>query len=370
MGAARFAGRAGGLAAALGIGVVILGGTAVASADVDGAGGSSRGSASASAEQSSGPARPRAAASVAARSATAARARGGAVSAPAAASRPVRTATVRTSSAVAPVAVPSPTPPSPDATVETPYGVLGQWMLNKAGEVADWIGQPYCGAGSTVANCKSDTPGAKIVQEPINTIFVVQADNEYVAKLKLDFALRVSGFGPSCCSSIGYKGIVDGQTDPQMPTGGLLGLGILPPLPFGLGQRGLLGLIGYGPAYRDAPFFLANSHLRVFGAAPDGNGNYIFTGSVSEENLDTSTGGLLPTHGYESFDVARTTLTTQMLSMGWLTGASDGGLVAMNNAISPSDPTYTTGDHDGLAQVIALGAMVASSPAARSTRPF
>lgn len=153
-----------------------------------------------------------------------------------------------------------------------------------------------------------------------------------------------------------------------MPTGGLLGLGILPPLPFGLGQRGLLGLIGFGPAYRDAPFFEANSHLRVFGGAPDGNGNYIFTGSVSEENLDTSTGGLLPTHGYESFDAARTTLTTQMVNMGWLTGASDLGLVAMNNAIAASDPTYTTDDHDGYAQVIALGAMFASSPA-RSVRP-
>lgn len=240
-------------------------------------------------------------------------------------------------------------------------------MINKNGEVADWIGQPYCGAGSTTANCTPTTPGAKTLQEPINTIFVVKANSEYGAKLRLDFALRLSGFGPSCCSSIGYKGIVGPDTDPQLPTGGLLGLGILPPLPFGLAQRGLLGLIGFGPAYRNAPFFLANSHLRVFGAESDGNGNYIFTGSVSEENLDTSSGGLLPTHGYESFDQARTALATQMLNRSWLTGASDGGMVVMNNAIAASDPTYTTGDHDGLAQVIMLGAMMASSPA-RSAR--
>lgn len=383
MGAGRFVGRAGGLAVALGIGVVILGGTAVAAADTDSAG---RGSAAAArADASPAPARAKSAASVAVRSAASARTRGASaaartvdVAAPSIAATPqsaastvtpARTAAVRAPSAAVSVAIdPSPTPPSPDATVETPYGVLGQWMINKAGEVADWIGQPYCGPGSTVSNCKADTAGAKIVQEPINTIFVVQADSEYGAKLKLDFALRVSGFGPSCCSSIGYSALVDGQQDPQMPTGGLLGLGILPPLPFGLGQRGLLGLIGYGPAYRDAPFFLANSHLRVFGGAPDGNGNYIFTGSVSEENLDTSTGGLLPTHGYESFDAARTKLTTQMLNMGWLTGASDLGFVAMNNAIASSDPKYTTDDHDGYAQVIALGALFASSPA-RSVRP-
>ena len=91
------------------------------------------------------------------------------------------------------------------------------------------------------------------------------------------------------------------------------------------------------------------------------------TDAAGRKYLDASGGGLLPTHGYESFLAARTALTTQMLGIGWLTGASDGGMVAMNNAIAESDPTYTTGDHDGLAQVIMLGAMVASSPA-RSAR--
>jgi hypothetical protein len=47
----------------------------------------------------------------------------------------------------------------------------------------------------------------------------------------------------------------------------------------------------------------------------------------------------------------------------------------MNNAISPADPTYTTGDADGLAQVIAVGSMFGSSPArttgaARTHRSF
>ena len=46
-----------------------------------------------------------------------------------------------------------------------------------------------------------------------------------------------------------------------------------------------------------------------------------------------------------------------MLATAWLTQASNQGLIAMNNAIDPLDPTYTTGDHDGLAQVIALGSL-------------
>jgi hypothetical protein len=47
-------------------------------------------------------------------------------------------------------------------------------------------------------------------------------------------------------------------------------------------------------------------------------------------------------------------------------------MIAMNNAISPGDPTYTTGDADGLAQVIAIGSMVGSSPARpiNPTRPY
>ena len=169
MGAARFLGRVDWIAAALGTGVVILGGTAVASAAL-----AARSTPSArvrgvspAAQAIAGPAAsvlPQAAAGTVT------------LSAPAA---PVRTAGVRSPSAAgAPAVVPSPTPPNPDATVETPYGVLGQWMINKREEVANWIEQPYCGTGSTVGNCKADNPDAKIMQEPINTIFVVQANNE------------------------------------------------------------------------------------------------------------------------------------------------------------------------------------------------
>ena len=270
------------------------------------------------------------------------------------------------SAAVEPAPTYVTTPPNPQSTTDTPYGLLGQWMINKAGAVANWVDLPYCGQGSTKATCKPDTPGAKTMQEPINTVFVVKAGSKYVAELKLDLALRAAGFGPSPFSSIGYKAILGNNTAPQMPHGGLLGLGFLPPLPFGLGQNGLLSFTGLGAAYRDAPFWDENSHLRTFGGEPDGNGNYIFTASVSEENLDTTGGGLLPTHGFESYNDARTKLLNQLVTRSKVTGASNLGMIAMNNAIDPADPTYTTGDADGLAQVIAITSVFGSSP----TRPL
>ena len=387
MSAAHFIGRAAGIAAALGVGVAVLQGTAVAGAETDRADSSPRASASAESSQSNSatPSR-RATQGTGSKSELSAAVRGRTGSAvrelaavvpgkPSASASTVpalaaTTVTLAAPSATLPAAIAeqsaeifSPTPPDPTATVQTQYGALGQWMINKEGQVADWIGQRYCGPGSTVSNCGVGKPDeGKIMQEPINTIFVVQARNQYLAELKLDFAMRVSGFGPSCCSSVGYSGIV-GDTDyKQFPRGGPLGLGLLPPLPFGLFQNGLLGLIGFGPAYRDASFLIANNHLRTFGGMPDGNGNYIFTASVSEENLDTTGGGLLPTHGFESYNEARNKLLTDMLATSWLTQASNQGLIAMDNAIDPLDPTYTTGDHDGLAQVIALGSLWGMAP--------
>lgn len=405
MRAGQYVGRVGGIAAALGVGMAIFGGTAVAGADS--AGPDARGSAAASADSAPTPKRgSRGATAVTSDPVTAltrVRARSSApdlaraitdarpVSAVAArnvaaltepstiaVTLPAPAVTPPTASATAEPASPpayAVSPPNPDSTTDTPYGLLGQWMLNKAGQVADWVGLPYCGAGSTSANCKPDDPDARIMQEPINTVFVVKAGSKYAAELRLDFALRAAGFGPSPFSSVGYTAILGTNTDPQMPGGGLLGLGFLPPLPFGLGQNGLLSFTGLGSAYRDAPFWGENSHLRTFGGESDGNGNYIFTASVSEENLDATGSGLLPTHGFESYNTARTALLDGMLQRPWLpswalvylpTGASNLGTIAMNNAISPADPTYTTGDADGLAQVIAVGSMFGSSPA-RST---
>jgi len=86
------------------------------------------------------------------------------------------------------------------------------------------------------------------------------------------------------------------------------------------------------------------------------------------ENPVTTGGGLLPTHGFLNYNQARDQLLTGMLSKSWLTKASNQGLIAMDNAIDPLDPTYTTGDHDGLAQVIALGSLWGKASPVRSAR--
>lgn len=394
MSAAQFVGRVGGIAAALGVGVAILSGPAVAGAEADGADTSSRVSASATRSDSAAPAR-RGASATRADASTSTRGRVtrevtesvpdvppvsetpavSAVPAPAAATLtvPAPSAALPAPSAaapapsaaapVAPAAVPtfSPVPPSPTATTVTPYGVLGDWMINKEGKVADWVGQPYCGKGSTKENCTAETPGAKTMQEPINTVFQVKARSLYEAQLQLNWSLVVSGFGPSPFSSIGYSGIVGDKQFKQAPKGGPLGLGFLLPLPGELFQNGLTGsLLGVGPAYRDNLFLLTNSHLRTFGGQSDGKGNFIFTASVSEEAFDASTG--LPSHSFESYDKARQKLVTNMTKASWISFASNQGLVEMNNVINPLDPTYTTGDHDGKAQVIAIGSLFGSSP--------
>lgn len=405
MSAAQFIGRVGGIATALGVGVAILSGPAVAGAETDAAGNSSRAAASSARSESAAPPRRELRAAALERSASSGptRGRGGrvateaipdiepvsapvesqrsaptalaALDTPAVAEVPAAAATTLTVPAPS-AALPPPTPvreqaapvqaaepaPVPTAEVETDYGRVGKWMVNKEGQVADWIGLPYCGEGTTVANCKADTPGAKTMQEPINTLFVVQASSLYLAELKLDFAMKVAGFGPSCCSSVGYSGYLRGDNYKQFPRGGPLGLGVLAPLPGGLFQEGLLGLVGLGPAYRDRSFLLANTHIRNFGGAPDGKGNYIFSASASTETLDTTGGGLLPTHGYKSFDEAREKLLNGMLRSSWITGAKNQGMVALDNAISPDNPDYTTGDHDGKAQVIALGSMFGMAP--------
>jgi hypothetical protein len=391
MRAGQYVGRVGGIAAALGVGVAIFGGTAVAGADT--AGPDTRGSAAASADSAPAPKRgsraTTAAASDPVTALTRVRARSSApdlaraitdarpVSAVAArnvaaltepstiaVTLPARAVTPPTASATAEPAIPpayAVSPPNPQSTTDTPYGLLGQWMLNKAGQVADWVGLPYCGAGSTWASCTSDTPGAKTMQEPINTVFQVKARSLYEAQLQLNWSLVVSGFGPSPFSSIGYSGIVGDKQFKQAPKGGPLGLGFLLPLPDELFQNGLTGsLLGIGPAYRDNLFLLTNSHLRTFGGQSDGKGNFIFTASVSEEAFDASTG--LPSHSFESYDQARQKLVTNMTKASWISFASNQGLIEMDNAIDPDNPEYTTGDHDGKAQVIAIGSLFGSSP--------
>lgn len=315
------------MAVALGIGVALLGGGGVATADTDATGSPSQAASSqtSSSQVSSDRGTHRSASVSAPR-----RSVGAAAAVRSAASTHDNAARSATSTATLPAAA-SPVraaataiAPDPQATIATPYGELGKWMINKNGDVADWVGLAYNG---------------KTMQEGINTIFVVQAATERKAEKLLNKSLKQAGFGASCCSSIGYQGIVKTETYQQYPRGGIFGQGV-----------GLIGkLFGIGPAYRDAPFNKPNTHLRTFGGAADGKGNFVFTASVSKETLVKVDGKV--THAYESFDTARTALLDAMLGK----GATNLGKVEMGNKIPADDPTYTTGDADGLAQIIGVG---------------
>ncbi len=233
---------------------------------------------------------------------------------PAAAARSTRTRGSTTASATPavpttaamPVSVPASSAPSPTSTVMTPYGPLGQWMINSSGQIADWVGVPYQG---------------KTMLEGINVVFVDSASSNTTQSVRnLNAWMSRAGFGWSAFSSTGYQGVIGSTTFGQQPTGA-------------------------NQAFRDAYFLLANSHGRVFGPYPNPNGpGYIWTASLSRENLDLAN----LTHGYDSFNTARAELRTSLLGI----GATDLGYLDMQNTYNTDG--YTTGDADGLAAVIGL----------------
>lgn len=207
--------------------------------------------------------------------------------------------------------------PSPTSTVTTPYGNLGQWMINSKNEIADWIGLPYQG---------------KTVMEGINVVIVDSASqNTTQAVSNLNAWMTRAGFAPSAVSSTGYQGVIESGIFSQQPTGA-------------------------NTAFRDNYFLLANSHGRIFGPSPNPNGpGFIWTASLSEENLDLQN----LTHGYESFNAARDELRNSMVSV----GGQDLGSIFMDNVYNTDE--YTTGDADGFAAVIGLPQVLKSATAPR-----
>lgn len=210
--------------------------------------------------------------------------------------------------------------PDPDATVATPYGDLGQWMLQANGEIADWVGLPYQG---------------KTLLEGINVVFVDStATSARLAARNLNVWMRRSAFGASPISSTGYQGIIGGTTYGQQPT-------------------------GPDQAYRDAFFLLTNNHGRAFGPFPNPNGpGYVWIGAWSRENLDIANF----THGHESFNEARDAVQTAMTGK----GATELGYIDMGNVYNTD--TYSTGDSDGLAAVIGWDLPIGVSRAYRGAQ--
>lgn len=252
------------------------------------------------------------------------------------------TLTDSTPSAAA-VAAASATPPlDPKSTIATPLGQLGQWMINKSGQIADWVGNPQPVSNTTGAS-KPCPCTDKTILEGVNIIVVDTASTDPTqAKRNLNAWMRQSGFGASAISSTGYQGVLGAKTYGQQPA-------------------------GPSQAFRNAYFFLANSHGRVFGPYWDaGQQAYVWTASLSKENLDLKNFS----HGYDSFQTARDNLVNGMVSA----GAQNLGTVFMDNVYNSGE--FSTGDANGYATVLGIETVLktATSPrwgyiSANSSKP-
>jgi hypothetical protein len=187
-------------------------------------------------------------------------------------------------------------------------------MLKSDGSVSDYGGQTV--------------DGGKTLVEPVNVIIVDPTSKTPAeASAKLNKAMFLSGFPPQPIHTGGFMGLIGTKN---------------------YGQKPIIPLT----AYSDNLFILDNDHGRIFGPAPlpGTNGGYVWSGAFSSETLGVSENGI-PGHTYVSSNAARDALVLRMLASGQVKSVE---YVPMNNAIDPSDPDYSSGDHDGYAVVITL----------------
>lgn len=220
-----------------------------------------------------------------------------------------RRAERRAERAAATVTAAEPVAPTPTDRATTQYGDIGKWMIEPSGQISDYGGQLEDG---------------KTLLEPINVVIVdSKSSNAFQAKIRLNRAMRAAGFPAQSIHSGGFRGIIDGKTYRQQPSGLLLG-------------------------YSDNFFLETNNHGRIFGPAPVAtSGGYVWSGAFSQEEWGTYRGR--PAHLYVSSNVAREALAGRLVASGRATSA---GHVALDNAYTTD--TVTTGDHDGKAVVLIL----------------
>ncbi|WP_139333514.1 hypothetical protein [Mycobacterium sp. SP-6446] len=178
--------------------------------------------------------------------------------------------------------------------------------------------------GGQIANWGCQQHDSKGLYEPVNLILVDRiSTSAQLAINKLNKALTNAGFPSRLGHTVGFSGRVGNTVYKQQPD-------IL------------------FAAYADAPFVPdPDNHGRVFGPAPAANGQgFVWSAAFSRERPSFYDGQA--THVYESFNIARDRLHTNLVA----TGAADLGPVRLDNAINA--PTVTTGDHDGYAAAVEL----------------
>ncbi|QKT07104.1 hypothetical protein HUN08_07745 [Gordonia sp. X0973] len=215
------------------------------------------------------------------------------------------------SAAASSVAAPAPTvSPAAMATVPVPgLPAIGQWMIAPDGQIAAWLGMSLNG---------------KPFREPINTIFVdAGAPDAAGAKARLVDAMTAAGYPPRTGHSSGYRGVIGGRLESQLPE-----------------QK--------DHAFSTRPFEMDNNHGRIFGPFR-GDTGWVFIGALSRENVDYD--HVPPQHVYSSFNRARDELAQALTATGvYQLDAT----VPLRNAGGPNTP-FTTGDHDGNAAVLRAG---------------
>jgi hypothetical protein len=214
-----------------------------------------------------------------------------------------------TTSTIATIAAVDPAVPAPSDQTTTDYGDIGKWMLQWNGDIADYGGLPYEG---------------KTLLETVNVIFVDPTSrNSWEATWRLNAAMRRAGFPPRFFHSTGFRGLIDDQRYRQQPRGLLVG-------------------------YSDDFFLVPNNHGRIFGPDPvETSSGYVWSGAFSREEFAFVNG--LPRHVYVSSNEARDALAADLVASG---RASLGSSVWLDNAYNTD--TTTTGDHDGYAAVLVL----------------
>jgi hypothetical protein len=178
-------------------------------------------------------------------------------------------------------------------------------MLGPDGKAAHWLGELYRGKG---------------LREPINIVIIDEAARDAAhATSRVLAASKAAGYPVRMGHSTGYRASIGEQIYLQLPR-------------------------GHDDAFSNEPFEFSNNHGRMFGPHEVG-GAYVFVAAFSRENVDPFRS---PGHRYDSFNRARDDFTQ---SLDLATPFKVTGFVNLDNAIV-SDPTVTTGDHDGIAVLV------------------
>ncbi|WP_439543845.1 hypothetical protein [Hyphomicrobium sp.] len=199
----------------------------------------------------------------------------------------------------------------PPADIATPPDLpsMGKWMIAKDGSVAHWLGERV---------------GGKRLHEPINVILIdASSSSPDQARTNLIAAAKKAGYPVRFGHSTGYRGYVGGSLYSQLPQ-------------------------GRDDAFSNRIFEETNNHGRIFGPHAF-DGGFIFIGAFSRESVNFLHD---PPHRYASFKQARDNFATELVAH---SGFQNIGMTPLDNAIS-DNPDITTGDHDGQAVVLKIGA--------------